>query len=136
MANSVHPDQMPHSVASDLGVHCLLRPVCCNIPIFRVITVYLFLFLRGAFHAKNSGLTKEVAFDVPTYVLSHMMRGQWWPDGDELYHRWLNMPTLLLHGKYDKFITLQEEIQMSKVRDNFSHVRHNGVYRALIHKGR
>ena len=28
MANSVDPDQMPHSVASDLGLHCLLRPVC------------------------------------------------------------------------------------------------------------
>ena len=30
MANSVDPDQMPHSVASDLGLHCLLRPVCPN----------------------------------------------------------------------------------------------------------
>ena len=30
MANSVDPDQMPHSAASDLGVHCLLRPVCSN----------------------------------------------------------------------------------------------------------
>ena len=27
VANSVAPDQMPHSVASDLGLHCLLRPV-------------------------------------------------------------------------------------------------------------
>ena len=26
--NSVDPDQMPHSVASDLGLHCLLRSVC------------------------------------------------------------------------------------------------------------
>ena len=31
MANSVGPDQMPHSVASDQGLHCLLRPVCPNI---------------------------------------------------------------------------------------------------------
>ena len=31
MANNVDPDQMPHSVASDLGLHCLLRPVCPNI---------------------------------------------------------------------------------------------------------
>ena len=30
MANSVDPDQMPHSVASDLGLHSLLRPVCPN----------------------------------------------------------------------------------------------------------
>ena len=25
-ANSADPDQMPHSVASDLGLHCLLNP--------------------------------------------------------------------------------------------------------------
>ena len=31
MANSVDPDQMPHSAASDLGLHCLQRPVCPNI---------------------------------------------------------------------------------------------------------
>ena len=30
MANSVDPDQMPHSVASDLGLHCLLRLACLN----------------------------------------------------------------------------------------------------------
>ena len=30
MANSVDPDQMPHSVASDLGLHCLQRPFCPN----------------------------------------------------------------------------------------------------------
>ena len=31
MANSVDPDQMPHSVLSDLGLSCLLRHVCLNI---------------------------------------------------------------------------------------------------------
>ena len=30
MANSVDPDQMPHSVASDLGLHCLQKPICSN----------------------------------------------------------------------------------------------------------
>ena len=30
MANSVNPDQMLHSVASDLGLHCLQKPVCPN----------------------------------------------------------------------------------------------------------
>ena len=28
MANSVDPDQMPHSVASDLCLLCLKRPIC------------------------------------------------------------------------------------------------------------
>ena len=30
MWNSADPDQMPHSVASDQGQHCLLRPICPN----------------------------------------------------------------------------------------------------------
>ena len=30
VANIVDPDQMPQNVASDLGLHCLLRPVCLN----------------------------------------------------------------------------------------------------------
>ena len=33
MANSVDPDQMLHSVASDLGLHCLQR---LSVPILRV----------------------------------------------------------------------------------------------------
>ena len=28
MANNVDPDQMPHYAASDLGLRCLLKPVC------------------------------------------------------------------------------------------------------------
>ena len=31
MSVSVDPDQMPHFVASDLGLHCLLRHICLNI---------------------------------------------------------------------------------------------------------
>ena len=30
LANSVDPDETPHSVASHLGLLCLLRPVCPN----------------------------------------------------------------------------------------------------------
>ena len=30
MANSVDPDQTPRCAASDLGLHCLLRPACPN----------------------------------------------------------------------------------------------------------
>ena len=36
MANNVDPEQMPCSAASDLGLHCLQRPVS----IHRVIMVY------------------------------------------------------------------------------------------------
>ena len=41
MANSVDPDQTPHSVASDLGLHCLQGPICPN----RAIMVPYFLEL-------------------------------------------------------------------------------------------
>ena len=30
MTNSADTDQTPHSVVSDLGLHCLHRPVCPN----------------------------------------------------------------------------------------------------------
>ena len=30
VASSVNPDQTPHSAASNLGLHCLLRAVCLN----------------------------------------------------------------------------------------------------------
>ena len=30
MVNSVDPDQMPHPVASDLGLQCLQKPICLN----------------------------------------------------------------------------------------------------------
>ena len=30
IANSVDPDQIPHSAVSDLGIHCLQRPICPN----------------------------------------------------------------------------------------------------------
>lgn len=44
MANSVDPDQMPPSPASDLGSHCLLRPVCPNIEGFYGSFFFYFCF--------------------------------------------------------------------------------------------
>ena len=40
MANSIDPDQMPHSAASDLGLHCLLG---LFVQICRVIMVPILL---------------------------------------------------------------------------------------------
>ena len=39
MANSVDPDQMPCYVASDLGRHCLQRPICSILRIIKVSTL-------------------------------------------------------------------------------------------------
>ena len=41
MANSVAPDQILLSVASDLGLHCLQKPII-SVPIIRVIRVSKF----------------------------------------------------------------------------------------------
>ena len=47
MASSVDPDETPHSVASHLGLHCLLRLNCPNtygvsdILLTRIITLVL-----------------------------------------------------------------------------------------------
>ena len=39
MPISVDPDQMPHFAASDLGLLCLLKPVCSNTQGFYDMTV-------------------------------------------------------------------------------------------------
>ena len=44
MANSVDPVQMMHSGMSDLGLHCLQRPIC-----LRVITVHEHVMMKNIF---------------------------------------------------------------------------------------
>ena len=57
----------------------------------------------------------EKAFDVPTYVLKHIMNGQNWLEGGEDYHRWLETAVLLIYGRQDRLVTLEEEQEMEKV---------------------
>ena len=40
VANNEGPDQMPYSVVSGQGLHCLLKPVC---PSTKIITVVMFV---------------------------------------------------------------------------------------------
>ena len=65
--------------------------------------------------AKTLAVPIEKTFDIPAHVLSHIMRGQWWPDGDEMYHSWIATPTLLVYGRNDKLVRLWEEEEMHKV---------------------
>lgn len=44
-----------------------------------------------------------------------MMSGQYWPEGDEVYHAEITVPTLLVHGMYDKFVPIQEDQRMAEV---------------------
>lgn len=46
-----------------------------------------------------------------------MMNGQYWPEGDEVYHAELTVPILLVHGMYDKFVQIQEDQRMAEVNN-------------------
>lgn len=44
------------------------------------------------------------------------MSGQYWPEGDEVYHAELTVPILLVHGMYDKFVPMDEDQRMAEVQ--------------------
>lgn len=68
--------------------------------------------------AKEKQLLKEGnAFNVSSFVLRAMMSGQYWPEGDEVYHAELAVPVLLVHGMHDKFVPVEEDQRMAEVRD-------------------
>ena len=46
-----------------------------------------------------------------------MMSGQYWPEGDEVYHAELTVPILLVHGMHDKFVPVEEDQRMAEVKD-------------------
>lgn len=43
------------------------------------------------------------------------MSGQYWPEGDEVYHAELTVPILLIHGMCDKFVPMDEDQRMAEV---------------------
>lgn len=47
-----------------------------------------------------------------------MMSGQYWPEGDEVYHAELTVPILLVHGMHDKFVPIEEDQRMAEVNDS------------------
>ncbi|KAK3601462.1 hypothetical protein CHS0354_033597 [Potamilus streckersoni] len=72
-------------------------------------------FEKRAFHDSTKALeSAEQALDVLPHVLTYTMRGQYWMEGDELYHNWLSMRTLLIYGRHDQFVSLEEEQEMER----------------------
>ncbi len=47
------------------------------------------------------------------------MSGQYWPEGDEVYHAELTVPILLVHGMCDKFVPMDEDQRMAEVYYTF-----------------
>ena len=56
----------------------------------------------------------EKAFDIPRYVFKYVMEGQYWPDGDAGFHRRILLPTLLVYGLKDNYVSLVEMCEMER----------------------
>ena len=66
VANSVDPDQTPPSVASDLGLHCMLRPI-------RILRVNIVRFVLSFYKIlRFSRLSLSLTYDIcQPFVVQH-----------------------------------------------------------------
>lgn len=81
----------------------------------------MFCFISRAGFARQGAKEKQLlkqgnAFNVSPFVLRAMMSGQYWPEGDEVYHAELTVPILLIHGMCDKFVPMDEDQRMAEVQ--------------------
>uniref|UniRef100_G3NYH0 Protein ABHD8 n=1 Tax=Gasterosteus aculeatus TaxID=69293 RepID=G3NYH0_GASAC len=120
-----YPDQIHKMVMINGGGPTALEPSLCSI--FNLPTCVLhclspllaWSFLKAGFArqgAKEKQLLKDNnAFNVSSFVLRAMMSGQYWPEGDEVYHAELTVPILLVHGMHDKFVPIEEDQRMAEI---------------------
>ncbi|XP_062337344.1 protein ABHD8 [Osmerus eperlanus] len=120
-----YPDQVHKVVMINGGGPTALEPSLCSI--FQLPPCVLhclspclaWSFLKAGFAhqgAKEKQLLKQGnAFNVSPFVLRAMMSGQYWPEGDEVYHAELTVPTLLVHGMCDKFVPIDEDQRMAEI---------------------
>ncbi|MEQ2248703.1 Protein abhd8 [Ilyodon furcidens] len=119
------PDQIHKMVMINGGGPTALEPSLCSI--FNLPTCVLhclspllaWSFLKAGFArqgVREKQLLKEYnAFNVSSFVLRAMMSGQYWPEGDEVYHAELTVPVLLVHGMHDKFVPVEEDQRMAEI---------------------
>ncbi|XP_074834481.1 protein ABHD8 [Carettochelys insculpta] len=120
-----YPDLVHKVIMINGGGPTALQPSLCSI--FNMPTGVLhclspclaWSFLKAGFArqgAKEKQLLKEGnAFNVSSFVLRAMMSGQYWPEGDEVYHAELTVPVLLVHGMHDKFVPVEEDQRMAEI---------------------
>ncbi|XP_034566826.1 protein ABHD8 [Notolabrus celidotus] len=120
-----YPEQIHKMVMINGGGPTALEPSLCSI--FNLPTCVLhclspllaWSFLKAGFArqgAKEKQLLKDNnAFNVSSFVLRAMMSGQYWPEGDEVYHAELTVPILLIHGMHDKFVPIDEDQRMAEI---------------------
>ncbi|XP_028301433.1 protein ABHD8-like isoform X2 [Gouania willdenowi] len=119
------PDQIHKMVMINGGGPTALEPSICSI--FNLPTcvlhclspLFAWSFLKAGFARQGSKekqlLKKNNAFNVSSFVLRAMMSGQYWPEGDEVYHAELTVPILLVHGMHDKFVPVDEDQRMAEI---------------------
>ncbi|KAM9832684.1 protein ABHD8 [Neosynchiropus ocellatus] len=120
-----YPDQIHKMVMINGGGPTALEPSVCsifNLPtcVLQCLTPLLaWSFLKAGFArqgAKEKQLLRENnAFNVSSFVLRAMMSGQYWPEGDEVYHAEITVPTLLVHGMHDRFVPVEEDQRMAEI---------------------
>ncbi|XP_069505043.1 protein ABHD8 [Ambystoma mexicanum] len=120
-----YPELVHKVVMINGGGPTALEPSLCSI--FNMPTCVLhclspclaWSFLKAGFArqgAKEKQLLKDGnAFNVSSFVLRAMMSGQYWPEGDEVYHAELTVPVLLVHGMHDKFVPVEEDQRMAEI---------------------
>ncbi|KAJ6652827.1 hypothetical protein lerEdw1_010607 [Lerista edwardsae] len=120
-----YPDLVHKVIMINGGGPTALEPSLCsifNMPtcVLRCLSPCLaWSFLKAGFArqgAKEKQLLKQGnAFNVSSFVLRAMMSGQYWPEGDEVYHAELTVPVLLVHGMHDKFVPVEEDQRMAEI---------------------
>ncbi|KAL1022846.1 hypothetical protein UPYG_G00033240 [Umbra pygmaea] len=120
-----YPEQVHKVVMINGGGPTALEPSLCSI--FNLPTCVLhclspclsWSFLKAGFARQGSKekqlLKDNNAFNVSSFVLRATMSGQYWPEGDEMYHAEITVPILLVHGMHDKFVPVEEDQRMAEI---------------------
>uniref|UniRef100_A0A674MX97 Protein ABHD8 n=1 Tax=Takifugu rubripes TaxID=31033 RepID=A0A674MX97_TAKRU len=119
-----YPEQVHKMVLINGGAPTSLEPSVCsifNLPssvLYCLSPLLTWFFLKAGFARQGCRerrmLREHRAFHVPSFVLRSMMSGQYWPEGDEVYHAEIVVPTLLVHGMHDRFVHVEDDQQMTE----------------------
>ncbi|KAG5848051.1 hypothetical protein ANANG_G00132730 [Anguilla anguilla] len=115
-----YPEQVHKVVMINGGGPTALEPSLCsifNLPacLLHCLSPFLAWSFLKAQRREKQLLKDGNAFNVSSFVLRAMMSGQYWPEGDEVYHAELTTPILLLHGAHDKFVPMEEDQRMAEI---------------------
>ncbi|ESN93521.1 hypothetical protein HELRODRAFT_88632 [Helobdella robusta] len=94
----------PIPLGPQLGIFGL--PLCC----LQCIKCILYReFLSRSFHKPNrNNLCHLTAITVPIFVLKNTLNGQRWDEGGVNFYSLIASPTLLIQGKKDRLISVEE----------------------------